>query len=97
MMLRSIEQQMLEQVRQSRLARRIVARSDLINHLDGNDRQLVVLANEKRQSVVEGELSKRQDRLGPRRRGHEEEGKNDRSHEIAEMPPGALTFIKRPR
>ena len=67
MMLRSIEQQMFEQVRQPRLARRIVARSSLINHLDRNDRQLVVLANEDRQSIVQGELRERQNRLELRR------------------------------
>ena len=89
MVLRSIEQQVFEQVRQSRLARRVVARSGLINHLDGNDRQLVVLADEDRQAIVQGELREGQDRLGPRRfrgrlgpnrRGHEDKrkGENER-------------------
>ena len=54
-MLAALEHQVLEQVREARLPGPLVLRTDVIPDVDGDDRGLVILVHDQRQSVVEHE------------------------------------------
>src|SRR5256885_1698635 len=54
--LAAVEHQMLEEMREPRLARSLVLRADVIPHVDGGNWRLVVFVYEQRQSVLENEL-----------------------------------------
>src|SRR5690606_4669915 len=53
--LRAVEHQMLEQVRESGLALRLVFRADVVPDADGHDRRLPILVNDDAQTVVQRE------------------------------------------
>ncbi len=53
--LAALEHQVLEQVREARLPGPLVLRTDVIPDVDGDDRGLVILVHDQRQSVVEHE------------------------------------------
>ena len=54
--LAAVEHQVLEQVREARLAELLVLRSDVVPDVHRHDRRLVVLAHDQREPVVEDEL-----------------------------------------
>ena len=54
--LRAVEHQVLEQVREARLARLLVLRADVIPDVHRDDRRLVVLVDDQGEAVVENEL-----------------------------------------
>ena len=54
--LAAVEHQVLEQVREAGLARRLVRRPDVVPDVDGDDRRLVVLVDDQPQAVVEDVL-----------------------------------------
>jgi hypothetical protein len=57
--LAAVEHQVLEQVRESRSARRLVLRADVVPDRDGDDRGLVVLVHDHPQPVVQAKLGER--------------------------------------
>ena len=85
---RAVEHQMFEQVREARLARRLVLRSDMVPDRYRDHGSLVILVHEDAQPVGQREigvrdvhrLHERGDRRGPIRRGPVRRGLGQRRH-----------------
>ena len=78
--LAAVEHQVLEQVRETGLAGRLVGRPDVVPDVDGDDRRLVVLVDDQPQAVVEhvlrvGDIDRL---LGPGRQAGGEQAEHQR-------------------